>query len=71
MGLFANNLITRADTVPRHINGIVCDAKNCVYHDGDSFCTAERVNIGNLVAQNSAETRCATFEARGEITRKY
>lgn len=71
MGLFTNNLITRADTVPRHIRGITCDAKNCVYHDGDNFCTAERVTIGNVASQRSAETRCATFEPRGEITKKY
>ncbi|MBQ2765762.1 MAG: DUF1540 domain-containing protein [Clostridia bacterium] len=69
MGLFTNNLITRADTIPRHIRGITCDAKNCVYHDGDNFCTAERVTIGRINAINSSETRCATFELRGEITR--
>lgn len=69
MGLFANNLITRADTVPHHITGITCDAKNCVYHDGDNYCTAEQVNIGRLNSRSSDDTRCATFELRGEITR--
>ncbi|MBQ8551752.1 MAG: DUF1540 domain-containing protein [Clostridia bacterium] len=71
MGLFANNLAIGTDTVPRHINGITCDAKNCVYHDGDNFCTADRVTIGSIVSTRSSETRCSTFEPRGEITKKY
>ena len=34
------------DKPPKHIRGIVCDVKNCVYHDGDNFCTANRISIG-------------------------
>ena len=71
MGLFTHNLLTPADAVPRHINGITCDVRSCVYHDGDNFCTAERVTIGSAAAVKSSQTRCATFEARGEITEKY
>ena len=71
MGLFTNNLLTPVDSIPRHISGITCDVKNCVYHDGDNFCTARRVTIGSTAAVRSSETRCATFEPRGEITRKY
>lgn len=70
MALFDNSLALRPDTLPRHINGITCDAHNCVYHEGDHFCTANRVNIGNVVAMTPSETRCATFEPRGKITRK-
>ncbi len=70
MGLFDNSLSVSPDTPPRHIRGITCDARNCVFHDGDIYCTAERVNIGNIVASSSAETRCATFEPRGGVTRK-
>ncbi len=71
MGLFTNNLLVPTDSAPRHINGITCDVRNCVYHDGDNFCCAKRVTIGSAVARNASETRCATFEPRGEITRKY
>lgn len=70
MGLFDNSLTVKPDTLPRHIKGITCDAHNCVFHDGDGLCTAERVNIGNIVATSSAETRCATFEPRSGVTRK-
>lgn len=71
MGLFTSDLLSTANSVPKHINGITCDARNCIYHDGDNFCTANRVTIGSTAATRSSETRCATFEARGEITRKY
>lgn len=64
MGLFDNTLAVRVDTMPRHIGGISCDAKNCMYHDGDSYCTADLVRIGNLLANSSSETRCSTFEPR-------
>lgn len=71
MGLLDNTLVPRADAVPRHISGISCDARNCVYHDGDNYCTAKRVSIGSMTATNAAETRCATFEPRSGITRKF
>jgi len=70
MGFFNSNLSVAADTIPRHIGRITCDAHNCVYHDGDHYCTANRVTIGNLTALSSGDTRCATFEPRGEITRR-
>lgn len=69
MGFFDNRLTIGADTVPRHINGIYCDVRSCVYHDGDNYCTAKRVSIGNMTASSAAETRCSTFELRGDITR--
>lgn len=68
MPLFDNSLAVKS-TVPQHINGISCDVQNCVYHDGDNYCTADRVNIGNPTAANISETRCSTFEMRGEMTR--
>ncbi len=71
MGLFADNLALGSNTVPRHIRGITCDVKNCAYHDGDNFCTAERVTIGSVIATSREATRCATFEPRGDITKKY
>ena len=70
MGLLDYTLVPRTDSAPRHIDGISCDAKNCVYHDGDNYCTAKRVSIGSVVATCSGETRCATFEARSGVTRE-
>ncbi len=67
MALFENLLKT--DTIPRHIYGITCDVKNCIWHDGDNYCTADRVNIGSITANAASDTRCATFRPRGEITR--
>ncbi len=49
---------------PQHIRGVVCDVKNCVYHDGDSFCTASRIAVGPTYATNSRDTVCATFRER-------
>lgn len=71
MELFDYNLAIKPDTTPRHINGITCDAKNCIYHEGDNYCTAIRITVGSIIAISSSETRCATFEPRGDITRTY
>ena len=27
----------------KHNNGIVCEVKNCVYHDCETYCTAEKI----------------------------
>lgn len=69
MGLFDDRLVPRVDTQPRHISGITCDARNCVYHDGDIYCTAEHITVRSMVATSSSETRCATFEARRGVTK--
>ena len=69
MGLLDHSLALRADTTPHHISGIACEAKACVYHDGDSYCTAKKVNIGSITASNAEQTRCATFVARGKLTK--
>ncbi len=53
--------------IPKHIAGVRCDVRNCVYHDGDNFCTAERISVGTTFAQNSAETVCATFKPRASL----
>lgn len=49
---------------PKHIRGITCDVVNCVYHDGDNYCTAERVAIGPSYATMCADTVCATFKPK-------
>lgn len=44
--------------------GIVCDVKNCAYHDRESECYAGKVSIGPREASCSANTVCATFKPR-------
>jgi hypothetical protein len=44
--------------------GIVCDVKNCAYHDKESECYAGKVSIGPREASCSANTVCATFKPR-------
>jgi len=50
--------------VPKHIQGISCNVKNCVYHDGDNYCTADRVSVGPSYATSSTDTVCATFKEK-------
>ena len=40
--------------------GVRCDVKNCVYHDGDKACTAEKINVGPTYAVSTTDTACAT-----------
>jgi hypothetical protein len=42
MFIFGND---RGST-PQHIRSVGCDVKNCVYHDGDNYCTATKINVG-------------------------
>ncbi len=49
----------------KHIKGINCAVKNCVYHDGESYCTAEHINVAPSNATSSTETACATFKLEG------
>lgn len=46
----------------KHIKGINCSVKNCVYHDGECYCTAENIHVGPNHAEKSADTVCATFK---------
>ena len=47
-----------------HIKGICCDVKNCVYHDCECYCTADKINVGPSNATCSSDTVCATFKER-------
>jgi hypothetical protein len=48
-----------------HVNdGIICDVKNCQYHQGDCHCTAEKISVGPGYATASTETICATFKPK-------
>lgn len=46
--------------------GISCDVNNCYYHDGECYCTAERITVGPSNAATSADTLCATFKQKEE-----
>jgi len=61
MSLFGSVM---GNNIPKHIQGITCDAKNCVYHDGDNYCTADRINVGPAYATSSTDTVCATFKEK-------
>lgn len=65
MGLF--NSMETGDSNHRdkgHIKGISCDVRNCVYHDGDCYCTAEKIAVGPSYATSCTDTVCATFKQR-------
>ena len=51
----------------KHIKGIECSVKNCAYHNGDSYCTADHINVAPANAKTSGETACATFKPEGTI----
>ncbi|MCQ2429037.1 MAG: DUF1540 domain-containing protein [Clostridia bacterium] len=44
------------------LNGVCCDVKNCVYHEGDDRCTAKEITVGPSYADTSSDTACATFK---------
>lgn len=48
------------------IKGIVCDVKNCVYHEQNNCCTAGEIAVGPSYAISSSETVCATFKPKEE-----
>ena len=48
-----------------HVNdGINCDVKNCHYHQGDCYCTADRIAVGPSFATSSTDTGCATVKPK-------
>ena len=49
---------------PKHIRGITCDVKNCCYHDGECYCTANKIAVGPSYATNSTDTICSTFKPK-------
>ena len=52
----------------RHLEGVCCDVKNCVYHDGEHRCTAKEINVGPTYATASNDTACATFKPHQNST---
>jgi len=47
-----------------HMNSIICDVKNCVYHDGEDHCSAAGIQVGPTYAVSPADTVCATFKGK-------
>lgn len=68
MGIFdeMNDRSRQEETsrAPKHIKGIVCDVRNCAYHDSDSYCTAEKISVGPSYACSCTDTVCATFKQK-------
>lgn len=48
----------------KKIKGVVCDVKNCVWHDGQSHCSAGQIAVGPSYATSCADTVCATFRQK-------
>ena len=46
----------------KKISEITCFAKNCIYHKGDTVCTAGTIEVGNSTACKCGETQCSTFK---------
>ena len=46
------------------IRGVVCDVKNCAFHDGVNDCFAGTIMVGPRDADCSSSTACATFKPR-------
>ncbi len=40
---------------------ICCSVENCIYHCGETTCTAKTIDVGPHVASCSQDTSCATF----------
>lgn len=54
----------KSDNAPKHIKGIVCDVHNCAHHDGECYCTADKIAVGPSYACSCTDTVCATFKQK-------
>lgn len=41
---------------------ICCNVENCVYHSGETTCTAKTIDVGPQYASTSQDTVCVTFK---------
>lgn len=46
----------------KHNRGVMCDVKNCAYHDGECYCQADQISVGPSDACSCSDTVCATFK---------
>lgn len=58
------DIFNKKNSVPQHIKGISCNVKNCIYHDGESYCTTDKINVGPSYATSCTDTVCATFKPK-------
>lgn len=52
----------------KHNKGVACDVRNCVYHDGDKYCTAGKIAVGPSYATSCTDTVCATFKQKNSFS---
>ena len=53
------------DRYKEHIEGVGCNAVNCIYNDNSSKkCVAESIMVGGYDSTRKTETFCATFSDR-------
>ncbi len=57
-------ILSSSAKTPKHQSAVSCEAKNCAYHDGDHYCTADRIKIGPSYARAKTDTVCITFTPR-------
>ena len=43
------------------LNGVSCDATNCVHHTSGNCCKAGHITVENENAEMKVETFCSTF----------
>lgn len=60
-GFFDEEITENLNNPPKHIKGIICNVKNCKYHDTEGYCTAAEVHVGPGYADSCTDTACATF----------
>lgn len=46
----------------KEIKGIICEVKNCKFHDISDRCNAGHITVGDNSATRSSDTSCETFE---------
>ncbi len=66
MGIFNNISDAKSKSQQNHNKGVVCDVRNCTYHDGDNYCTASKIAVGPSFATSCSDTVCATFKPKGQ-----
>ena len=63
-GVFDSDIVNNINNPPKHINGVVCSVKSCMYHDSEGYCMANTINIGPGYAESCTDTVCATFKMK-------
>jgi hypothetical protein len=64
MGIFDNR--EKSQSKKNHNKGVVCDVRNCAYHDGVNYCTADKIAVGPSFATSCTDTVCATFKQKNQ-----